>query len=676
MPGYDPGIQKRWAPEPFTEREKAAMEDIDPVALEIYGHRVFLITWEGRELVMKMGVTQGLSAGDLNTGLHTVQGDLAITSTGVHYHSCTAQIMTKYVLSHFGDDPSVGVKDGDIFFCNSPLVGAVHTPDNYVFTPIFHKGELIAFAACGAHQVDVGASSIGMNPFANNRFEEGVTFPPARIGQNFEMMNDIMNVIAMSTRDPRSITLDTKAKVAAVMRMRQRVLEIAEKKGSDFVIGLLAKLIEVGEEQFRKRLLAYNDGTFRHVVFFDSIGISDSLIAIVLTLTKRGDEITVDLTGSSPHIPVCAVNSVPQVLAASFAVRAFNRLGHDLWRSGGIFKPVKFINPEGCIFSSPQDAAVGASVALTFALEHGYQSCFNKMIFDSEQRDTIGSIPSAGINIKFMGGINQRGLLFTLMSSEINTHGGGASYAGGDGVDVYGPVWEAVCDGMNGEALERDNPILYLFRKHSMDTAGMGKYRGGCGMDAHWIIHNTPMCVVGGAGNGAKFVQASGSFGGYAPTAFPGVLVKGSDILDRMKRGEDVPLSTQEVAQKPNGKGEVVISDRSLAMFGATEGDEISVLQAGGGGYGDVLDRDPDAVLRDLQGGVISRWVAENVCHVAIDSEVRTVDYRKTEELRAREIKNRKQRGRKYGDFIKEWREKRPPAEAIAYIGPWPESDG
>jgi hypothetical protein len=61
---------------------------------------------------------------------------------------------------------------------------------------------------------------------------------------------------------------------------------------------------------------------------------------------------------------------------------------------------------------------------------------------------------------------------------------------------------------------------------------------------------------------------------------------------------------------------------------------------------------------------------------VAIDSEVRTVDYRKTEELRAREKKNRKQRGRKYGDFIKEWREKRPPAEAIAYIGPWPESDG
>ena len=670
MPGYDAEIQRSWAPEPFSDREKAAMKDIDPLSLEIYGQRLFLITWEGGELVMKMGVTQGLMAGDLNTGLYTLQGDLAITSTGVHYHSCTAQIIIKYLLKHFKDDPTVGVKDGDVFFCNHPLVGAVHPPDCYVLTPIFYKGELIAFAACGAHQADVGASAVGINPFAASRFEEGVTFAPARIGQNFEMMNDIMNVIAMATRDPRAMTLDTKAKVAAVMRMRQRVLEIAEQKGPDFVIGLLAKLIGVAEQQLRKRLSTYNDGTFQHVLFFD-VATKEGLRPIVVTITKKGDELTVDLVGSSPTAPGPA-NAPPQLVPAAFAVALFNYVGHDIWRSGGIFAPVKFIIPRGSMFSPPDDGAMAAGVSVTFWMEHAYQSCFNKMVFDSDQRNTVASMPSGSASVIFMAGMNQRGLVFTLMLPEVNAQGGGASYGRGDGVDVYAPIWEPVADTMDAEAVERDNPLVYLFRKQSVDTAGMGKYRGGCGMDGHYVIHNTPMCLVGGGGTGAKFVGGSGCFGGYAPTALPLVIVKKGDSLDRMQRGEDIPSNTQEIAQKSVSRGENVVSEKRLAMFEATEGDEINLLQAGGGGYGDVLERDPDAVLKDLAAGVISRWVAENVCHVAFHPETERIDYQETKELRDRERQNRKQRGRRYEDFIKEWREKRPPAEAMAFVGRWP----
>jgi len=92
----------------------------------------------------------------------------------------------------------------------------------------------------------------------------------------------------------------------------------------------------------------------------------------------------------------------------------------------------------------------------------------------------------------------------------------------------------------------------------------------------------------------------------------------------------------------------------------------------GGGGYGDPLDRDPSAVMQDLENGVISHWAAKNVYKVAYDEKRLLVDEEKTNLLREQERMGRKARGLKFADFEKEWLKKKPGDEVLQFYGEWP----
>ena len=95
----------------------------------------------------------------------------------------------------------------------------------------------------------------------------------------------------------------------------------------------------------------------------------------------------------------------------------------------------------------------------------------------------------------------------------------------------------------------------------------------------------------------------------------------------------------------------------------------------GGGGYGDVLEREPQAVMNDIKDQIVSHWAAQNVYKVAYDSDSLEVDYNKTEELRRQEREERKKRGRKYQEFETEWLTKKPPEEALTFYGSWPDAE-
>ena len=95
---------------------------------------------------------------------------------------------------------------------------------------------------------------------------------------------------------------------------------------------------------------------------------------------------------------------------------------------------------------------------------------------------------------------------------------------------------------------------------------------------------------------------------------------------------------------------------------------------AGGQGYGDVLERDPQAVVNDVRDEIISDRTAANVYHVAYDEETWTADEEKTAELRKKERDDRLSRGRSYDEFEKEWLTKKPPEDQLTYYGSWPDA--
>jgi hypothetical protein len=94
------------------------------------------------------------------------------------------------------------------------------------------------------------------------------------------------------------------------------------------------------------------------------------------------------------------------------------------------------------------------------------------------------------------------------------------------------------------------------------------------------------------------------------------------------------------------------------------------LCQGAGGGYGDVLQRDPALVMKDLEEQLISDDTARDIFKVAYDSASRLVDEQGTRALREQERRARIARGKPFDEFVKTWSTPEPPAH-LPYMGCW-----
>jgi hypothetical protein len=104
------------------------------------------------------------------------------------------------------------------------------------------------------------------------------------------------------------------------------------------------------------------------------------------------------------------------------------------------------------------------------------------------------------------------------------------------------------------------------------------------------------------------------------------------------------------------------------------EGDIMTfAFSAGGAGYGDPLEADPEQVARDFRDGLISEWSMREVYRVAYDEQDEQVLVAETEQLRDFERTARRQRDRPWDAFAAEWERLSPPAELLTWFGSWPD---
>ncbi len=141
-----------------------------------------------------------------------------------------------------------------------------------------------------------------------------------------------------------------------------------------------------------------------------------------------------------------------------------------------------------------------------------------------------------------------------------------------------------------------------------------------------------------------------------------------------MERGDaDIPANTVELAVGRAVKGEYHFEHINRPTRIGRNGDIVVQLAAGGGGYGDVLRRDPARVIADVKAGLVSNWTAENIYCVRYDPATFVVDIEATERARTDERKRRLQRGKRWDDFMKEWSMLKPSPQALAHFGSWPD---
>ena len=672
--GRDFEVIQRLRPEPMTAEEEAAQDGIEAVDFEIFRHKLEMIAQEGKETTMKLGASTGMRWGDVAFGVYTAQGDLSVVATGIWFHAVLGEIPVKFMVKHWLDEPSVGIREGDSFFWNDPFYGGTHGADMGLAIPVFYEGKLVCFVGALNHTGENGGTDPGgLSANARSRYDDGLLAPPIKVGEGYALREDLLTVLASMTRDPRTLILDVKARLAACRIAQRRLLEVIEEKGPEFVIGGLRRVLSVTAEAARKKVSLLNDGVFEQPRFLDTVGTEAGLVRIGLRVEKRGDTIRLSFAGSSPQVQGKPLNTFFQGIVGLTMVYFCGWFFHDLPANNGLLEVLEWDFPEGTLVNCDPEAST--------SLAPFPQTCYVTGMFTIGARMSYHLDPEraeaawyTGFGVPMYGGLNQFGEPVADTFAETNGTGAGGR-VDLDGVDCAGAFFATMSDAGDVEATEADRPFLYLHRNFLTSSYGHGKHRGGAGIGLAVMIAHVPGMVMGGFGYGAKFPAATGVFGGYAaPTMFLRT-VRGSNMRALLAGGDrSLPRTLDEVFAPDNPeRGDVELRHISMAVEPFAEGDTFYNPVGGGAGYGDALERDPEAVLADLRIGLVTPWAARNVYRVAYDEETLDLDSARTDAWRLAAREGRKTRGRPYDEFAAEWGAERPPADVLAYYGTYPD---
>jgi len=233
-------------------------------------------------------------------------------------------------------------------------------------------------------------------------------------------------------------------------------------------------------------------------------------------------------------------------------------------------------------------------------------------------------------------------------SFECAANGVGAS-AIGDGISHAAAIWNPAGDMGDMEIWELAEPLVYLGRQIKASSGGAGKYRGGCGFESLRMVWNAKDWTMFFMGNG-HISSDWGLMGGYPAASGYRFEAHDTGLKEIIRTGGEIPHGGDTDPQNPVWdsllKGATIKRDKQAITTEAMFKDHDLYLNymRGGPGFGDPLDREPQAVTDDVNEGYLLRRFAESVYGVALAEDSAgsfTVDTAKTDALRAKIRKDR-----------------------------------
>lgn len=579
---------------------------MDPITFSIIRHRLYRIVEEAVITLKHVSGSAITNEGhDLMVSLYKADGTLLLGGVGFLHHLTSAAEACKSIIRRFEGQ----INEGDIFLLNDPFTAALHTSDIYLVSPIHHEGRLIAWSACFVHVYDIGAMNPGgFAPEAQDVFSEGFSSPGLKLVDRGELRQDVWDTILNMVRGPEMVALDLRSMIACNNVAKERTLALVDKYGVKIFEEAGSTLIEQSETRLRDRLRELPDGRWQSRQYFDVKG---EVYKVLLTMTKKGDELTFDFTGSSPQSKY-AVNCSKWASLGGLFAPLFPLLCYDITWNEGVIRPVKVIAPQGSIVNCTKPFPVSvATVGAIQSVNNAACTTIAKMLAASEDYDSqTSAVWHANHFAVFMFGENQRGAeAIGILTETFAGSGGARTFA--DGVDIGGEIPNPISRMANVETVEAMFPIRYLFRRRLADSGGGGEQRGGTGGEIAIVPHDAPQ---GGihyvlSGKGSKFPQSEGLAGGD-----PGAI---NDYVwvhaDAEMNSED--SFAQSLAAIPGEKEAV-----SWGVFPLMGKDALYVRWNGGGGIGDSLEREANRVGRDFTEHTISEEAMAQVYGVVMKS--------------------------------------------------------
>ncbi|MFG2586147.1 hydantoinase B/oxoprolinase family protein [Streptomyces malaysiensis] len=593
-----------------------AVADIDPLTYEVIRHRIWSITDEMGETLKKMSGSPGVTeANDFDFAICDEFGQevqVGLYNTGL---VASMDLAIYWILQHRSGNP--GIEPGDMFLTNDPWVGGgLHQNDTAIIAPIFVDGELFGWTSAICHLIDLGGAKPGSADLtAHDVFTEATPTPPIKLVRGGEIQADVLDAFLRRSRMPHHVQLDLWAKISANQVGQRRLLALVDRYGANTVKAVMKRMMDDAERRLRNRLNEIPDGTWSSVGYMEQAAVGDrGLHKIALTLTKTGDRMTFDFTGTDPQVGM--INCPYSGMRAGVMFALLPILAGDIpWSVGGLMRCFDLVSDEGTINNASYPAAIGwAPVSSAWATSNLVAECMGRMLDTSgELRPRAQAVCTGSFDIVTLAGVDQHGLpsvtiLFDAMA------GGYGAQPDRDGADTAGILPIPMGRAPDAEMQEFLAPYLVLWRREEIDSGGPGQFRGGLSISACLVPHGTP-APLGGAfsANGKARAESNGLAGGLPGGPGYDVVVRDTDVAALLQAGT-IPADLDELGGTLD-----VVQNRSELLIGL--GDAVFIHPGGGGGYGDPLLRTPGLVADDVRDGKVSAQAAHSVYGVVLDGD-------------------------------------------------------
>jgi len=480
------------------------------------------------------------------------------------------------------------LKEGDVIALNDPYMmegSTSHLPDILLVRPIFHSDEHIGYALQWGNLMDVGGSTAGSIPIdARSIFEEGVRMPPVKLYDGGKLNDEVLRFFCHNSRTPRETRADVMAIAAGTATGAQRVKDICDRFGKDTyleacdallartrtsIIGLIRQLIPEGQR-------------FEFEDYTDDDGLGNGPIKLKLAMWREGDALHLDWAGTDDQVPgpvnFLLNKEMFQMFAGVFLISAVDP---TILFNDGYADVIHVSIPEGSVLRPKAPAPLS-----------------NRLVVMARLFDVLGAVYAKAIGFNVSGsygtspnfvysGVKKSGEPFQTM--EI-LYGGIPAIPGKDGLD--GHSWWPEFMAVPAEYMETYYPMLVDEYSVRPDSCGAGQFRGGCGIKKVYRF----------LADGAITYQDDRA------VTFPYGVAGGKPGAPSKKTLVRANGETVEMPSKV----------RDVPVY---EGDRLLFETAGAGGVGDPLERDPDAVAKDVRWSLVSRESAEREYGVVLGDD-------------------------------------------------------
>lgn len=546
---------------------------LDPVTFEVLKNAFATSVDLMSEQILRTCYSFVIYSRDFSSALCDAAGNTVMQgSADIAVHVGTLHFQCKAVIEEFGTD----IHPGDVFAINDPYRGGTHLNDVSFIRPVFSEGRIIAFAQNKGHWADIGGNVPGsFDVSATEHFSEGLRITPVRIWSKGVFLHDVAQLLVSNTRAPDQAMGDLHAQSEATAVCEREILRLVERYGTDTVTLAMQETQDYVERTVRRRLTELPTGTWSTVDYLDlDPGAEEGLVPIEITMTLDGTGMHYDLNGG-PAVKAFLNSGYGSTFSAIYA--GTKTFFPDVPLNSGFYAAVTAdIGPEGTVVNA------GWPLAVTGTVSGPYEKIMNG-IFELWSGIMEERAMACAFNLEYLlvGGNDARVDTKPTFMWYDWMAGGWGGRVDRDGSSATAPVFGVGLAVQPCEGQERLSPVLTTMMQIGMDSGGPGKFRGGCGVEKGGTLTDAESTVMSYCCDRARSI--TWGIEGGLPSIPHGVWLNKDTENERFLGSifSSVPIGPGDTFYRPS---------------------------AGGGGYGDPLERTPEEVLED----VIDEYVSIN----------------------------------------------------------------